>query len=45
VLEDYLKSEDYLILRQEVETAEEDEEEYKKDQDPAGYHKYNDLVS
>ena len=45
VYEDYLKSEEYLKLKQEIETAVEDEEEYKKDQDPEGYHKYHDLVS
>jgi N-alpha-acetyltransferase 15/16, NatA auxiliary subunit len=45
IYEDYLKSEEYLKLKTEIETAVEDEEEYKKDQDPEGYHQYNELVS
>jgi hypothetical protein len=45
IYDDYLKSEKYLKLKLEIETAVVDEEEYKKDQDPEGYHRYNDLVS
>jgi hypothetical protein len=43
--DEYLESAEYKKLKQDIFNAVEDDEEYKKDQDPLGYHKYNDLVS
>lgn len=43
--EEYQKSDSYLALQKEISTAEQDEEEYKKDTDPEGYQKYMDLLT
>ena len=42
--EAYLVSDKYATLLKDIENAVVDEEEYKKDTDPDGYHKFNDLV-
>ncbi len=42
--EDYKQSDEYLKLQSDI-TATDDEEDYKKDQDPKGFKKYHELLT